>query len=279
MKTTQAGMIVAAVLGMGFWGGVARGEEAPPREAILVHVGGTMRPAMEEICRLFEKESGIKVEVNYNDSGALMTVIETTGKGDVCILHDPFPGALEKKGLVDRSYTVATLTPVIVVKKGNPKKIAGVRDLARTDVKVALTDAMYSTAGHIVDVVFKKAGVAGAMAKKEIVRARAGGEVANAVKLGAVDAAIVWDAVAFARKDALDTIAIDPRVMPDTKADAITTATYGPIDMSCTKVVLMTLKSSKNLDGARKLAALAVSDTGRAIFNTRGFSPVPVPAL
>lgn len=242
---------------------------------LLVHVGGTMRPAMEEICRLFEKETGVKIEMNYNDSGALITAIETSGKGDVCVVHDPFAPAMEKKGLVDRVYTVALLMPVIAVRKGNPKKIAGVKDLTRPDVKVGLTDAKFSTGGYVVAVVFSKAGIAEAMEKKEIVRARGGGEIANAVKLGTVDAAIVWNAVAFARKADLEAIPIDPVALPAEKVDAVTSATYGPLEMSCIRVTLMTLKKSGNLATARKLADLALSDRGKAIFDKMGFSPAP----
>ena len=245
------------------------------KESLMVHVGGTMRPPMEEICKIFEKESGIKVEVNYGDSGALMTAIQTSGKGDVCILHDPFPASMEKKGMVDKSYTVALLSPMIVVKKGNPKKIGGIKDLIRADVKVGLTDATYSTAGHIVSLVFKKAGIADTMEKKDIVRARSGGEMANAVKIGTVDAAIVWDAVAFARKDSLDSIAIEMGVLPTPKVDDVTTATYGLIDMSAVKVVIMTLKGSKQLEPARRLAELAMSDRGRDIFLKMGFTAAP----
>ena len=283
MIRTLAVVMGVAAVGLGLGSGSARGEEAAATNklsgAILVHVGGTMRPAMEEICKLFQQETGVKVDVNYNDSGALITAIQTSGKGDACIVHDPFGAAMEKKGLVDRIYTVATLTPVIVVKKGNPKKITSVKDLARDDVKVALTDALYSTAGHIVDVVLKKAGTADAMAKKEIVRARSGGEVANAVKIGTVDAAVAWNAVAFARKDSLDAVAIDPALLPDAKADAVTTATYGRLDMSSTKVTLMTLKISRNPEAARKLAEFAASERGRAIFEKQGFSPAPKIAL
>jgi molybdate transport system substrate-binding protein len=269
--------IVAATVGVALAGlltTVVRGQEAL-NTALLVHVGGTMRPAMEEICKAFQEESGIKVEMNYNDSGALMTVIETTDKGDICVVHDPFPASMTQKGLVDRCYTVAGLTPVIVVRKGNPKKIGSVQDLTRADVKVGLTDAVYSTGGHVVDVIFKKAGIAKAMAEKEIVRARGGGEVANAVKIGTVDAAIVWNAVAFARKNDLDAIVIDPLVLPDATADAVTTATYGKLDMSCIRVGLMTLKASKQLEAARKLAEFADSPRGRAVFAKLGFTPAP----
>ena len=259
--------------------GGSQGAKPPqPAAPLLVHVGGTMRPAMEEICKLYEQESGQKIEINYGDSGELMIKLEQIGKGDVLVVHDPFPAAMEKKGLVDRSYTVAVVTPVIAVRKGNPKKIAGLKDLAREDVKVGLTDANYSTTGHIVDVMFKKAGIAEAMAKKEITRSRGGGEMANNVKLGTVDAAIVWNAVVFERRDALVAIDIDPAVRPDPTADAVTSATYGRLDMSCAKVVLMTLKKADHLAAARKLAELATSERGRAVWAKQGFSPAPVVA-
>jgi molybdate transport system substrate-binding protein len=283
MNGFVAHMTVVALMNAGLLGLQARGEggggakpaaDVPVSAApLLVHVGGTMRPAMEEICKLFEKETGVKAELNYNDSGALMTAIESTGKGDVCVVHDPFGAGMEKKGLVDRMYTVASLTPVIVVKKGNPRKITSVKDLTRDEVKVGLTDALYSTGGHVADVIFKRAGIADAMAGKQIVRARGGGEIANAVKIGTVDAAIVWNAVAFERKSDLDAVSIDPRVMPDPRVDAVTSATYGVIDMSSIRVSLMTLKASKNPDAARKLADFAMSDRGKKIFEARGFSP------
>ncbi|MCX7590423.1 MAG: molybdate ABC transporter substrate-binding protein [Kiritimatiellae bacterium] len=263
---------LAAVIWMAFDAAPA---QETAKEPLLVHVGGTMRPAMEEICKLFEAETGVKTELNYNDSGSIVIAIETSRRGDVCVVHDPFMAHLERKGLVDRGYVVASLTPVIVVKKGNPKNIRGLKDLVRPDVKVGLTDAVYSTGGHVVEVIFRKAGIAGDMDKKEIVRARGGGEVANAVKIGTVDAAIVWNAVAFARKDELEAIPIDPVFLPDAKVDAITTATYGPIDMSCIRVTLMTLKTSKQLDVARRLADFASSDKGRAVFAKWGFSPAP----
>ena len=69
-----------------------------------------MRPAMDIMCKLFEQETGIQVEMNYNDSGAIITAIETTGKGDACIVHDPFPADMEKKGWVDRAEEKAMLT-------------------------------------------------------------------------------------------------------------------------------------------------------------------------
>lgn len=263
-------------------GAEAGGESSKPsvpagggEPALLVHVGGTMRPAMEEICEMFKKETGVNVELNYGDSGSLITAIATSQRGDVCVVHDPFMAGMEKKGLIDRGYVLASLTPVLAVKKGNPKEVKGIKDLPRVDLKVGLTDAMYSTGGHIVSLVFRKAGITDMMNAKDIVRARGGGEIANAVKVGTIDVGIVWNAVVFARKDALDAVPIETAVMPDSTVDAVTSATYGVIDMSCVKVTLMTLKCSKRLEDARRLAEFAASERGRNVFAARGFSPAP----
>lgn len=255
-------------------GGASSPSPAPGAAApLLVHVGGTMRTAMQEIARIYEKDTGQKVEINYNDSGSLLITIEQTRKGDIYVCHDPFLPAAEKKGFVDKSCVPATLRPVIVVKKGNPKGVKGVKDLAREDVRVGLTDAKFSTAGNIAPIFFKRAGIAEAMEKKEIARTRSGGQMADSVKVGTNDAAIVWNAVAWARRDALDVVEIEEKFRPDAEADAVTTATYGKLDMSKVRVTAMTLTCSKQLENARKLLDMVNSKRGREVFAANGFLP------
>ncbi len=251
------------------------GDKPVAQEALLIHVGGTMHPAIEELCKLYTAETGQKVEINKNDSGALMAAIEQTKKGDIYVAHDPFPVRMEKQGLAEKTYLVASLTPVIVVKKGNPKGIKGIQDLTRDDIKVGLTDEKYSTLGWILPVVFKKAGIDEAMGRKNVARARSGGEMANSVMVGANDAAIVWNAVAFNRKDGLDAIEIYPQFRPDAKADAISSATYGTLDISRVAVAAQILKCSKQPENARKLAELINGERGRAVFARHGFSVAP----
>jgi ABC-type molybdate transport system substrate-binding protein len=113
------------------------------------------------------------------------------------------------------------------------------------------------------------------MGKKDITRARDGGSMANAVKLGSLDAAIVWNAVVFSRREALDAVPIEPSLLPVADVDAVTTATYGTIDMSSTKVQVMTLKGSRHIEAARKLVELVNSERGRLVFAKRGFSAAP----
>ena len=83
---------------------------------------------------------------------------------------------------------------MIVVQKGNPKNIRGIKDLTRKDVSLILTDYEKSTLGRILSTIFKKAGIDfDAFNKsKKIETHRSGGFAANSVKMGKFDASIVW---------------------------------------------------------------------------------------
>ena len=90
-----------------------------------------------------------------------------------------------------------------------------------------------------------------------------------------MDAGIVWNAVAFERRDALDAVPIARELLPQPGVDAVTSATYGHLDMSSIRVEIVTLKGSKRLEEARKLAEFTASAKGRAVFAAKGFSPAP----
>ena len=255
--------------------GCGKEEKGPP----LCYVGGTMRPALEELVRLYEAEKGQKIDLDYGDSGTLVIRIEKSHKGDLCVCHDPFPNALEIKGLARRTWTVATLTPVIVVPKGNPKKITGLRDLAQKGLRLGLTDEQYSTLGHIAPVMFDKAQLRKEIEANVVTRTRMGGEVANAVALGQLDATLVWNAVAFVRRDKLTEVPIEPQFHPQPGVDAVTTATFGHIDMAAVRVAISTLQCSKQPEAATAFAEFVNSPRGRAVFAARGYSPAPDTAI
>ena len=238
------------------------------------YVGGTMLPAMEKIARLYEAQTGQKVELDSADSGELMIRIQTQEVGDLYVSHDPFLDMLMAKGLGRQGWTMAAVTPVIVVAKGNPKGIKSVKDLSRPGLKLALTDPDMSTMGHVLPTVFAKAALARQIEANVVKRARGGGAAANWVSIGDVDASIVWDAVAFLRKDKLDVVGIEPQYMPIPGVDAVTSATHKSYDIGRVKVTIASLKCSKQPDAAAKFAEFAVAH--RSVFvDDFGFSPVP----
>ena len=240
---------------------------------LLCYVGGTMRPAMEALARTYEAETGQHVKIDYSDSGQLLVKIETTGRGDLYVCHDPFLAALKKLGR--GGWVVASLTPTIAVPKGNPKGIHGLKDLAQPGIRLGLTHAQYSTLGHINPVMFDKTGLREKIEANVKTRTRSGGEAANAVALGHLDAAIVWNAVIFARRDKLDAVDIAPEHRPDPKVDAVTTATFGRIDRSCVGVTVATLACSTMPEATDAFARFVCSPRGRQVFAEHGFSPGP----
>ena len=239
---------------------------------LLCYVGGTMRPAVEKLAEMYKKETGQSVEIDYAGSGELLIKIEQTHKGDLYICHDPFLAAARKKGIVRKSWTLAELSPVIVVPKGNPKKIGGLQDLTKPGIKLVLTHQMYSTTGHIVDRMISKYGLQG-LNSNVVSRTRGGGAAANAVMLGSADAAIVWDAVAYLRHDSLDSIPIESRYQLKRGEDAVTTATFDRIEMDYIRVTLALLTTSRQPDRAGKFAEFMVAKRNRHIWDEFGFSP------
>ncbi len=241
----------------------------PNGAPLLVYVGGTMRPAMEELIKLYQARTGQPVQIDYADSGQLLVKIELTRRGDIYVAHDPYLGELMEKGLGDRGWTVASLTPVIVVQKGNPKDIRGFRDLAKPGLRLIIPDPQYATTGVIAAHMATKAGISQEMTQNIVTRTRGGSEAANAVCLGTADAAIVWNAVAHLRLDKLSVVPIEEGFVVK---DVVTTPS-GQVELDYVRVNVATLKASKVLPGARRFAEFLVSEEGRAVWLSYGFSP------
>jgi molybdate transport system substrate-binding protein len=243
-----------------------------PAGPLLCYVGGTMRPAMDSLKKIYEARSSQKIDYDQGESGTLIVRIHETGKGDLFIAHDPFEADLRNKGLEDKSWVVAGIRPVIVVAKGNPKKIAGLKSLGQKGLRVILTHPEYSTLGHIVPKMAEKAGVTEGLKANVVSETRSGGEAANAVALGTADAAFVWNAVAFLRMDKLDTVSVEPDYQLKSGVDAVTSATFGTIDMGNIRVTISTLTASKRLKEAQTFAEFVASTEAKEIWKAFGFS-------
>jgi len=242
---------------------------------LVCHVGGTMLPVMEELARMYQAETGQAVELNSADSGALLARIDLEKAGDLYVCHDPFMDLLMTKFRMGvDAWTVAELTPVIVVPKGNPQGIRGLADLARPEVRLALTDFEHSTLGWMLPEMFRRAGIdLGKLAKdKRITLDKSGGYVANMVKMNNADAGVVWNAVAWLRRDALDAVAIPAEHLPAPGVDAITSATGRVYALAPVRVTIATLACSSRPEAARRFAEFVGSDRASKVFRDQGFT-------
>ena len=167
---------------------------------LVVYCAAGMRYAMEEIAKQYEQQYGVAIQLQYGGSNTLLSQIEVARTGDLFLAADQsYIRLARERGLAAEVFPLATQMPVIVVPQGNPKQIAKVADLLRDDVTVAFGNPDATAIGKVVRGMLVTSGEWPKL--EEAVTARGVfqptvNEIANCVKLGSVDAGIVWDSTA-----------------------------------------------------------------------------------
>jgi len=237
-------------------------------EDILVLCGGSMRAAMEEITKRYNTIYGHRAFATYGGSGELCAQLQQTRKGDIFVCHDPFMPWAEEQGLIETWTTVGHLDPVIVVPKGNPKGIQELKDLAQPGLRVGIGDRTYSTCGVIVKHMLEKLEYADAIMRNVRVESKGHQQRCSDVAMGALDAGIVWNAVAHLFRDKLDAIPI-----PKEYIDAVTSATFRETDLRNIKVTIGITTYAKDRRRVRTFYEFATKQ-GMDVFEKCGFTPV-----
>ena len=181
---------------------------------MLYCAAGIKNPVVEAVAA-YEKEFGVTVEIQYGGSGTLLSNIKVVNVGDLYLAADEsYINIARADGFVAESIPLASIRPVIAVAKGNPKVISSVSDLMRDDVRVSLANPDAASIGRATKKLLTKmghwAGIEEAARDRGVVKPTVN-EVANDLKLGAVDAGIIWDATAQQAQYAstIDMIAIE----------------------------------------------------------------------
>lgn len=251
------------------------GNDKTNTNSIVCHVGGTMRPVVEEMAKQFTAQTGKTVEVNSAGSGELLAHIQMQKNGDVYVCHDPFLDILMRKDLGVDGWTISQLTPCIVVQKGNPKGITGLKDLTRDDVSVFLTDYKLSTLGRMLGTIFSKVNVdldELRAKKKNLNTNKSGSYVANMVKMKNADAAMCWTAVAALRKNDLDVIALPEKHLPIPFVDAVSSATGKSYALTPVRVTAATLKCAENEELANEFVQFLIAPERKATYEEFGYN-------
>lgn len=179
--------------------------------ALIVYCAAGLKPPVSAIAEAYQKEYGVTVELQYGGSGTLLSTIKVGQQGDLFIAADTtYTDEARKQGLVAETMPVATLTPVIVTAKGNPKQITDLASLTREDVRLSIGLAEAASIGASTKVLLEKAGLwdrVQAAVQARGVSKPVVNEIATDVKIGTADAGIVWDSVAKQYPD-LDVVPI-----------------------------------------------------------------------
>jgi molybdenum ABC transporter molybdate-binding protein len=205
-------MVVAvatvAVVGL-FWGGMSlRQAEKPSAQPLVIFCAASNQPVLEAIRRDYELAYGTPLHVQYGPSQTLLAGLEVSGTGDLYLpADDSYLALTRERNLTAEVFPLARMEAVVAVAKGNPKKISKWDDLLRADVRVAQAAPESTAIGKLTRVVLSADGRWEALHAHTTVYKTTVNEVANDVKVGAVDAGIVFDAI-LENYDAIDAVTL-----------------------------------------------------------------------
>lgn len=188
--TQRLGPLAMVVLAAGCTQWQTAGQK-PGVRAYVVHHG---EPTWEQLFADFERQTGIHVERSYACRGANLVALAVKGQDGDLFITDSAANVAE---LAEKTLEAAPpvrlgeITPVLLVMRGNPKKIASLDDLARPGVRIVLCFPR-GCLGRVSDKVLANAGLSEKVAPNIVKRIPGEEAVAKAVDGVKADVAIVW---------------------------------------------------------------------------------------
>jgi molybdate transport system substrate-binding protein len=188
----------------------ADGNSDPPRKGLTVRSGGHVRKVLEELLPAFEEQTGIRVTYVTGSSGEMLNAALTGRKTDVYIVADlQHVRRAEELNIVAAKLPLAKLRLAIAVRKGNPLQIGGLRDLARSGLRVYVESPAGCQVGGATQRVLRKNNIEVTEPNVTIEgRPPTLQTLDRFLGAGLLDAALVWDSMARRLTDQADLVPI-----------------------------------------------------------------------
>lgn len=252
-KKLLAVVLLGALAG-GLW--VALKPATRQRRAITIFCAAGLKKPVDAIATQYQEETGIEVRLQYGGTGTLLSQLQVARQGDLFLAADD--GALadaKKLGVVQDEFKLVQQRPVLAVAEGNPKQLHSLTAIKQDGVKLALANPEAASIGRVTKKLLGPdwdALAAHATVMKPTVT-----EIAADLALGAVDAAIVWDAVVPQFKG-LEKVELPELAKHQEHATA--------------SVLSFSQQREEALQFAHYLTA---PNKGGSVFQKQGFTPVP----
>lgn len=238
---------LALVLGLALSG--CADDPAEGSQEVVVLGAASLADVLQDVTDLYEQEhAGVRVVLSTGGSSGLVRQVVNGLPADLLVTASPasLKPVLDAGEQRDEPVVVARNRIEIAVAAGNPERLTGLADLARPELTVALcaTQVPCGAAGARA---LEQAGVtASADTLEQDVRA-----VLTKVRLGEVDAGLVYATDVRAAADEVDGLPVEPPVSTDYPA--------------------VRLRGGSAPDAAQDLLDLLRSDRGRALLVEAGF--------
>jgi molybdate transport system substrate-binding protein len=189
-----------------------QGDTWSVKPEMLLYSGGVNRPAIEQLLKEFADREGADINTVFNGCGILCASMEAMQDEkkfpdayyacDICFV----PPVAEH---FSESVMLTETEIGIVVQKDNPGKIKTLADLARPGLRVGLCNAEQSTLGFMTKGMLQSSALYAAIHSNVVVEVPTADFLVNQMRVGALDAAIVYRVNYQLQDDHLDFLTID----------------------------------------------------------------------
>jgi molybdate transport system substrate-binding protein len=186
---------------------VQGGDEWADVPELVMFAGSMLRPAIEDTIDEFEKREGVNVTTNFNGCGILVGEMRAGQRPDAYFACDT-EFMDQVPDLFPEPVDVSQNELVILVQKGNPFKIASLRDLGREGVRVGVGHEKQCAMGWLTQNTFREGGVQQEVMANVKVQTPTGDMLVNQLQTDSLDAAVVYLSNAAGAGDKLDAIRI-----------------------------------------------------------------------
>jgi molybdate transport system substrate-binding protein len=225
-----------------------------PTQPLMVLCAASMKAPVDQIAKDYESEFGTRVQTQFGGSQTLLAGVEISRVGDLFIpADDSYIAIARKKELVQETFAIGSMRPVLVVRKGNPLEVKSLDDLLSKEARIAQGNPDAAAIGKITRETLTPLGKWEPLEKRTIVFKPTVNDVANDLKVGSVDAGLIWDAM----------------VQQYPELEIVPTPEFASVSSKLVATVLSTAKHSQTaLHFARYLTA---RDKGLLQFKKFGF--------
>ncbi len=226
-------------------------------EKITAFCGSASKPATEEAAGVFQKKTGIAVELHFSGSGTMLSQMKLSKRGDVYMPGSPdYMTKAVRDGVVDKGTVkiIAYLVPAIDVQKGNPGNIRTLSDLARPGVRVGIGNPNAVCVGLYAVEILERNGLLSEVRENIVTHAPSCSSTAALLVMKKVDAVIGWRVFSEWRPDKIEAVFL--------KEDEVPRLAYIPAAVS---------HYSRNKEKAGRFIDFLTSSEGQKIYAGWGY--------
>jgi ABC-type molybdate transport system substrate-binding protein len=224
---------------------------------LMLYCAVGLKPPVEAAAREYEERYGVHIDITYGGSGTLFGNLKLSRQGDLYLAADEsYSNLAVEQDLAREVFELATMRPVVGVRRGNPRGIATISDLLGPAIRLGYANPDTAAIGRVSRAALKQSGHWQAITRAALVTKPNVMDLATDIEIGSIDAGLIWDST-VRQFDALDAVEL-----PELEGEA-------------KQVTVCVLESSAQPTAALRFCRfLAARDAGLLHFERKGYNSV-----